>query len=401
MWPRRYASIGVNDGKPSNQRPTKSLILRLRNSSRCAASCISAANCAWARPIRTNAAIQTNQLSSRTASTTIAIVCAYSASTASALRVFGIRRSCSRNSGSAGPGAVMRSVGCTASRSDRVRDHRGGHVRHITLSRQMLREGNTTDLEPLLERPLSARSLVASLLLRTRPPRMRGSRLVQWCGLFGVAEGTTRVALSRMVERGELRSRDGVYELAGRVQSRRGAQDWSLDPVLGAGTGEWRSGVVAPGPEPPASGPRCVTPCVACVARRCAKACGPAPTTSRGRRRRPSRGRSSTRSVFGGRAVPTTIRWRSRRSCSTARAGRSAPRCSPGTCVVTVRGGSRRPGARRRIRRRRGVARAHRADPLLPPELVADASAAVALRTAYRTYEAAFSAALRAWFLQH
>ena len=96
----------------------------------------------------------------------------------------------------------------------------------------MLRERNTGGPDVLLERPLSARSLIASLLLRTRPPRMRGARLVQWCGLFGVAEGTARVALSRMVERGELQTRDGVYEPAGRVQSRQGAQDWSLDPVL-------------------------------------------------------------------------------------------------------------------------------------------------------------------------
>ncbi len=101
--------------------------------------------------------------------------------------------------------------------------------------------------DALLARPLPARSLIASLLLRTRPPRMRGSRLVQWCGLFGVAEGTARVALSRMVERGELRSNEGVYELAGRVQSRRGAQDWSLAPVLADWHGTWRIAMVAPG----------------------------------------------------------------------------------------------------------------------------------------------------------
>ena len=44
---------------------------------------------------------------------------------------------------------------------------------------------------------------------------MRGARLVQWCGLFGVAEGTTRVALSRMVERGELHAADGVVRARG------------------------------------------------------------------------------------------------------------------------------------------------------------------------------------------
>jgi phenylacetic acid degradation operon negative regulatory protein len=42
-----------------------------------------------------------------------------------------------------------------------------------------------------------------------------------------------------------------------------------------------------------------------------------------------------------------------------------------------------------------------RADPLLPQELVVDGSAGDELRHAYRTYEEAFSRALRAWFRRH
>src|SRR3954454_18658294 len=95
-----------------------------------------------------------------------------------------------------------------------------------------------------LDRPLTPRSLIASLLLRSQPPRMRAARLVQWCGLFGVSEGTARVALSRMVERGELRATDGVYELVGRVRGRASAQDWSLDPKLQRWRGEWRTAYV-------------------------------------------------------------------------------------------------------------------------------------------------------------
>ena len=52
----------MNDGKPSSQRPTQSLTARLRNSRRCAASCMSAANCAWARPMSTNASAHTNEV---------------------------------------------------------------------------------------------------------------------------------------------------------------------------------------------------------------------------------------------------------------------------------------------------------------------------------------------------
>jgi phenylacetic acid degradation operon negative regulatory protein len=96
----------------------------------------------------------------------------------------------------------------------------------------------------LLDRPLTARSVIASLLLRSSPPRMPGGRLVQWCGLFDIPEGTARVALSRMVDRGELRTSDGTYELAGRVRGRRPAQDYSLTPELGDWSGEWRTAVV-------------------------------------------------------------------------------------------------------------------------------------------------------------
>ncbi len=41
-----------------------------------------------------------------------------------------------------------------------------------------------------------------------------------------------------------------------------------------------------------------------------------------------------------------------------------------------------------------------RGDPLLPPELAADAAAGEALRHAYRSYEGAFSQALHAWFIE-
>jgi phenylacetic acid degradation operon negative regulatory protein len=96
----------------------------------------------------------------------------------------------------------------------------------------------------LLERPLTARSAIASLLLGMRTPRLSGARLVRWCGIFGIAEGTARVALSRMVDRGELHAQDGRYELAGRIRRRQPVQEWSLSPRLHQWTGEWRIGVV-------------------------------------------------------------------------------------------------------------------------------------------------------------
>jgi phenylacetic acid degradation operon negative regulatory protein len=104
----------------------------------------------------------------------------------------------------------------------------------------------------LLERPLTARSVIASLLLGMHPPRLAGARLVQWCELFGIAPGTARVALSRMAERGELRADDGVYELRGRVRSRQAAQDWGLAPSLDESSSAWRIAVVVGAARDPA-----------------------------------------------------------------------------------------------------------------------------------------------------
>lgn len=103
---------------------------------------------------------------------------------------------------------------------------------------------NPADDRDLLERPLNARSVIGSLLLGVHPPRLAGARIVEWCTRFGIAEGTARVALSRMVDRGELRSEGGVYELAGRVRDLQGAQDWSLEPKLKPWRGDWRLGIV-------------------------------------------------------------------------------------------------------------------------------------------------------------
>ena len=104
-------------------------------------------------------------------------------------------------------------------------------------------DGLGTETE-LLDRPLNARSVIGSLLLGVHPPRLAGARIVEWCTRFGIAEGTARVALSRMVDRGELVNDDGFYELAGRVRELQPAQDWSLAPDLKAWDGRWRLGIV-------------------------------------------------------------------------------------------------------------------------------------------------------------
>jgi phenylacetic acid degradation operon negative regulatory protein len=98
--------------------------------------------------------------------------------------------------------------------------------------------------EPLLERPLSARSVMASLLLGRRPPQAPVADLVRWCGLFGIAEGTARVALHRMAAKGEIEAKDGVYRLAGRLAGRQERQVRSLAPRVRTWRGEWRVALV-------------------------------------------------------------------------------------------------------------------------------------------------------------
>jgi phenylacetic acid degradation operon negative regulatory protein len=79
--------------------------------------------------------------------------------------------------------------------------------------------------------------VVLSVLLGSDPPRLPTQLLVRTTELFGIAEGTTRTALSRMVGSGELVATDGRHELAGdRLVARQARQAESRE----ARTGTWR-----------------------------------------------------------------------------------------------------------------------------------------------------------------
>ena len=69
--------------------------------------------------------------------------------------------------------------------------------------------------------PLSARSVIASTLLGSDPPRLAGRLLVAIGEPFGIPRGTMRVALTRMVDRGELTNIDGTYKLRGELLQRK------------------------------------------------------------------------------------------------------------------------------------------------------------------------------------
>lgn len=99
-------------------------------------------------------------------------------------------------------------------------------------------------------RSLTARSVLLSVLLGTDPPRLPVQMLVRTTELFGIAEGTTRTALSRMAAGGEVVADDGHYSLAAdRLLARQARQTASRAARTRPGwDGTWLQAVVgAPG----------------------------------------------------------------------------------------------------------------------------------------------------------
>lgn len=93
---------------------------------------------------------------------------------------------------------------------------------------------------------MTARSVLLSVLLGTDPPRLPVQLLVQTTRLFGIAEGTTRTALSRMAAVGEVVADDGSYEIAAdRLLARQARQAASRAARTRAWRGRrWRQAVV-------------------------------------------------------------------------------------------------------------------------------------------------------------
>jgi len=85
----------------------------------------------------------------------------------------------------------------------------------------------------------TARSVVASLLLPLDPPAMSVRALLRCGELFGIAEGTVRVALTRMVAAGELARGGGRYHLTGAMLERHDRQRAARHPALAPWTGQW------------------------------------------------------------------------------------------------------------------------------------------------------------------
>jgi phenylacetic acid degradation operon negative regulatory protein len=109
------------------------------------------------------------------------------------------------------------------------------------------RDPSGSALDASAERTLTARSVLASTLLGTRPPRLPVSRLVRAGALFGIPQGTVRTALSRMVAAGELEADNGWYRLSGRLLERARRQDDSRAADTLPWRGDWSVAVVPGG----------------------------------------------------------------------------------------------------------------------------------------------------------
>ena len=93
-------------------------------------------------------------------------------------------------------------------------------------------------------KPLSARSVVGSVLMGAEDRGVSASLLVRIAGLFDVSEGAARVAMSRMAAADEVRTKDGQYWLAGPLaiyERRLGVHKW---PELAPWDGSWAMRVV-------------------------------------------------------------------------------------------------------------------------------------------------------------
>jgi phenylacetic acid degradation operon negative regulatory protein len=98
------------------------------------------------------------------------------------------------------------------------------------------------------ERPLSARSVLATALLGADQPHLTVGELVAMASLFGISDGAARTCLWRMVSNGELTSEDGTYALAGSLLERRQRVDEASrldDDAARPWDGTWELAVVS------------------------------------------------------------------------------------------------------------------------------------------------------------
>jgi phenylacetic acid degradation operon negative regulatory protein len=93
-------------------------------------------------------------------------------------------------------------------------------------------------------RPLSARSVVLSVLLGAHPPELPVRDLARVVESFGIGGSTLRAALSRMTAAGDLLRTETGYRIGDRLLARQRRQDDAVEPRTRAWDGDWEMVVV-------------------------------------------------------------------------------------------------------------------------------------------------------------
>jgi len=93
-------------------------------------------------------------------------------------------------------------------------------------------------------RPLSARSVVLSLLLGAHPAQLPVRDLVRAAEILGISDQTLRVSLTRMVAAGDLLRADATYRLSDRLLERQRRQDDAIHPATRPWRGAWELVVI-------------------------------------------------------------------------------------------------------------------------------------------------------------
>ncbi|QCH25378.1 PaaX family transcriptional regulator C-terminal domain-containing protein [Mycobacteroides salmoniphilum] len=97
---------------------------------------------------------------------------------------------------------------------------------------------------PVDHHPMTARSVILSLLLGAHPAELSVREIRALTVLFGISDTTVRVALTRMVSAGDLARTESGYRLAERLQARQLRQDEACDPHRRSWDGNWTQLVI-------------------------------------------------------------------------------------------------------------------------------------------------------------
>lgn len=98
------------------------------------------------------------------------------------------------------------------------------------------------DVDP--RKPLSARSVVLSLLLGAHPEPLTPAQLTRAGTHFGISENALRAAMTRAVGSGDVRRTDGAYALGPRLGGRQARQAEAMADADRTWDGTWEMAVV-------------------------------------------------------------------------------------------------------------------------------------------------------------